>query len=93
MAINRIRELSLSESDNEGAVVARYYDFASVYLEIKLRIKRHCTCCGSDNIFLATAYFPVPKVAYRIRDYYNGKDPKIIDSGFYETGFSAARLI
>lgn len=93
VAINRIRELSLSENDDDSSIVARYYDFANVYLEIKLRIKKHCTCCNSDNIFLTTVYFPVPKVAYRIREYYNGKNPKIIDSGFYETGFSAARLI
>lgn len=93
VAINRIRELSLSDNNGDNSIVARYYDFANVYLKMKLRIKKYCTCCASNSIFLATVYFPVPKVAYRIREYYNGKEPQIIDSGFYETGFSAARLM
>ena len=94
VAINRIREISLSEieSGKDEAIVARYYDFANVYLEMKIRIKRHCTCCDTDTILLTTAYFPIPKVAYKIREYFDGKDPKTIDSGFYETGFSAAPL-
>ena len=93
VAINRVRELSLPGNNDDSSIVARFYDFTNVYLEMKIRIKKHCTCCNSDSILLATVYFPVPKVAYRIREYYNGEEPKIIDSGFYETGFSAARLI
>jgi len=95
IAINRIREISLSDKkeDEDSSIVARYYDFANVYLEMKIRIHKHCTCCNSNTIFLTTAYFPIPKIAYRIREYFDGKEPKIIDSGFYETGFSAARLV
>ena len=95
IAINRIREVSLSEKESgtDDSIVARYYDFANVYLEMKIRIKKHCSCCDTDTILLTTAYFPIPKVAYRIREYFDGKNPKIIDSGFYETGFSAAPLM
>lgn len=96
VAVSRIRELSLSgrTGDIDSSIVARYYDFANVYLEMKIRINKHCTCCNSNTILLTTAYFPIPKVAYRIREYFDGgKEPKIIDSGFYETGFSAARLV
>lgn len=95
VAINRMRELSLSEKENtsDSSIVARYYDFANVYFEIKIRIKRHCSCCNSDTILLTTAYFPIPKVAYRIREYFDGKEPKVIRSGFYETGFSPARFV
>lgn len=95
IAINRIREISLSDKkdDSDSSIVARYYDFANVYLEMKIRINRYCTCCNSNTILVTTAYFPIPKVAYRIREYFDGKEPKIIDSGFYETGFSSARLV
>lgn len=95
IAINRIREISLStmKDDTNSSIVARYYDFANVYLEMKIRINKYCTCCNNNTILLTTAYFPIPKVAYRIRDYFDGKEPRIIDSGFYETGFSAARLV
>lgn len=95
VAINRIREISLSDDGNhvDNSIVARYYDFANVYLQIKIRINKFCTCCNSNTILLTTAYFPIPRVAYRIREYFNNKEPKVIDSGFYETGFSAARLV
>lgn len=95
VAINRIREISLSniKDDSDSSIVARYYDFANVYLEMKIRINKYCTCCNSNTILLTTAYFPIPKVAYRIRDYFDGQESRTIDSGFYETGFSAARLI
>lgn len=93
VAINRIRELSLPDNNTDNSIVARYYDFANVYLKMKLRIKKYCTYCGSNNIFLATVDFPVPKIAYRIREYYNGKNSKTIEAGFFETGFSAARLM
>lgn len=86
-AIKRIREISLSDKKDNGdsSIVARYYDFTNVYYEIKIRINKHCTCCNCDNILLTTAYFPIPRIAYRIREYFDGKEPKIIDSGFYET--------
>ena len=95
VAINRIREISLSDKkdDSDSSIVARYYDFANVYLEMKIRINKYCTCCNSNTVLVTTAFFPIPKVAYRIREYFDGREPKIIDSGFYETGFSAARLI
>lgn len=95
IAIKRIREVSLSDKkgDSDSSIVARYYDFANVYLEMKIRINKYCTCCNSNTVLVTTAYFPIPKVAYRIREYFDGKEPKIIDSGFYETGFSAARRI
>ncbi len=95
VAINRIRELSLQDKENGNnySIIARYYDFANVYLEMKIRINKHCTCCNCDSVILTTAYFPIPKVAYRIREYFDGKEPKEIDSGFYETGFSTARLV
>lgn len=86
-AISWMRELSLKGDNNDPSIVSKFYDFAQVYMQLKIIIKKKCSCCNTESIVPTTVYFPVPRIKYRIREYYDGKIPKTIDSGIYEGGF------
>lgn len=82
-AISWMRELSLPD---DKQLISRFYDFAKVYSQIKVLIKKTCSCCDSVNVYPLTVYFPIPSIAYRIREYYDdGREPKTIDSGIYKS--------
>lgn len=83
--IRWMKELSLNENIQNNSIISRFYDYAQLYMQIKIFIKRTCSCCGDVSIFPITVYFPLPSIKYRIREYYDDESQKsrTINTGIY----------
>lgn len=83
--ITWMKKLSLGGDNNDPSIVSRYYDYAQLYKQIKVFIKKSCSCCESESVIPLTIYFPLASIKYRIREYYIEKEPQTIDSGVYKS--------
>lgn len=83
--IKWMKELSLNENIKNNSIISRFYDYAQLYMQIKIFIKKTCSCCGEVSIFPITVYFPLPSIKYRIREYYDdeSQEPRTINTGIY----------
>lgn len=81
--INWMKELSLGGKNSDPTIVSRYYDYAQLYKQIKIFVRKYCSCCNCESITPLTVYFPLASIKYRIREYHTEKEPTTIDSGVY----------
>lgn len=75
------RKIKLEISDSSEDVISRVYEYAKVYSMIKVYIKKECSCCQSNTIDAVTVYQPIPIVKYRIKEYYDDGNYKVLEAG------------
>jgi len=92
-AISLMQELTLSGDNSDPLIKSRFYDFAQIYMEMKLVVQKVCSCCSNVSISPITVYFPLPRIQYRIREYYDGKEMKTIDTGICEGNLLARKQL
>ena len=67
-----------SDSPN---IVSRSYEYAKMAREVKLYIKKYCSCCKEISIIPITVMIPIPVIKQRIIEHYNDNRKIIIDAG------------
>ncbi len=75
------RKKTLELPKEEDNLVSRTYEYTKVYHQIKVYIKKVCTCCNETSITALTVYMPIPVIKYRLTEYYSDKFPQITMSG------------
>ena len=75
----RKKTLELPKEQND--LVSRTYEYTKVYQQIKVYIKKVCTCCNEVSITALTVYLPIPVIKYRLTEYYSDNSKKITMSG------------
>lgn len=62
-------------------IVSRKYEYTKVYQQIKVYIRKVCSCCNESVLNTITVYLPIPAIQYRIVEYFNDGSQNKISAG------------
>lgn len=75
------RKKILDLPKDQDNIVSRKYEYTKVYQQIKVYIRKDCSCCNESVLNAITVYLPIPIIQYRIIEYFSDGTQKEIGSG------------
>lgn len=75
------RKKILDLPKDQENIVSRKYEYTKVYQQIKVYIRKVCSCCNESVLNAITVYLPIPIIQYRIIEYFSDGTQKEIVSG------------
>ena len=75
------RKKILDLPKDQQDIVSRVYEYTKVYHQIKVYIRKECSCCNEQSITPITVNLPIPIIRYRIIEHFADGTKKEINSG------------
>ncbi len=76
-----MRKQELAIPKEQEHVVSIEYQYAKMYQQIKVYIRKECSCCDQVSITPITVLLPIPKMKYKIVEHYDDNTSQIINTG------------